>query len=48
MNISFSRRKHCCLFLFLIAHDITTEFNGLIYRFQKHIGLFIKVEHLVI
>lgn len=47
MNISFSRRN-TLLFIFLIAHDITREFNGLIYRFQKHIGLFIKVEHLVI
>ena len=48
MNISFSRRNTLLIIFFLIAHDITSEFNGLIYRFQKHIGLFIKVEHLVI
>lgn len=48
----FKKNFNCgniLLFIFfLLARDITSEFNGLIYRFQKLFGLFIEAEHLVI
>lgn len=42
------KTKYTVNYFFLIAHDITSEFNGLIYRFQKLFGLFIEAEHVVI